>query len=101
MKPWPLVILILALGASAINAWYYGSLIVDDRARANDAWYRERQTGANPWRVGSTISPDSEAVWLTLERRAWRLGGTIQIAIVTLAGVSYALVRSGRTAARP
>lgn len=107
MKPWPLVILILALGSSALNAWFFGSLIYDDRARAHNANPLLGRTdvfgiGDNTGgAVDRLLADRGDKTWNRDERREWRVMVTVELAMITLAGASYALVRPGRTAARP
>jgi hypothetical protein len=98
--PWPLVILILALGSSTINAWYYGSLIVNDRAHESESVNPSNNPLVKPGLIDWSLSPGQQ-MWISRERRDWRMMVSIELAIVTLAGVAYVLVRSSRNVGRP
>jgi hypothetical protein len=88
VRDWSFAILILALGASALNAWYYGSVIVEARARAEDE--RWKQSFSSSTFAGYAADPQS---WYAAERRAWRIGISVEIVILTAAGIATVLVR--------
>ena len=77
------VIVILAVGASLLDAWYFGSEIVQDRAVVEYA----RSWNAAPWSFWSGTLAIAESE----ERRAWRVGISVEIVVVTTAALGLFL----------
>jgi hypothetical protein len=77
------VIIILAVGASLLNAWYFGSEIVQARVTVEYA----RSPKAAPRSFWSSTLALAESV----ERQAWRSGISVEIVVVTIAALGVVL----------
>ena len=85
------VIVILAVGASLLVAWRFGSEIAQDRATVEYA----RSRAAVPFWSGTLVLAESE------ERRAWRIGISVEIAVVTIAALGLVLTVHRNRSERP